>query len=578
MKHGAEVLPNGRTRFSLWAPDASRVALELGNGHAHELQRGEHGWFVTEAPCPAGSSYRFRLDGELLVADPASRAQAGGVEAESLVVDHSAYRWKTPDWRGRPWHETVLYELHVGLFGGFEPLREFLPSLAELGVTAIELMPVNAFPGQRNWGYDGVLPYAPASAYGSPESLKQLIDHAHALGLMVFVDVVYNHFGPQGNYLGRYASRFFHKDQTTPWGSAIDFGAPEVREYFIGNAEMWVRDYRVDGLRIDAVHAISDKEFLHELATRVRAVAEGRHLHLVLENEDNQAALLRGGFDAQWNDDLHHVLHALLTGEDEGYYIDYRDNPIELLCRCLGEGFVFQGQSDYRGRPRGEPSADLPPHAFVAFLQNHDQVGNRALGERLVTLAPKDRLRVAVALVLLAPMVPMLFMGEEWGERRPFLYFTDYQGELAAAVRDGRRNEFSRFSRFASPESAAGIPDPNHPDTFAASRPRPEHGDPEWREFYRQLLELRHAWLIPRLPGTRVESVETLGSRALSARWRLGDGSRWRIDLSLGDERQRLQPPPTEAQILFCEGQDAGCYRSGWLGAVGIALSWEAAP
>lgn len=577
LRHGAQILPGGRVRFSLWAPDAQRVEVELGGGKRHGLVAAEDGWFSAEVPAIVGQTYRYRIDNERLVADPASREQAGGVEGESRVVDAQAYRWQYPDWRGRPWHEALIYEVHVGLFDGFSALQGRLEELAALGVTAIEAMPLNAFPGRRNWGYDGVLPYAPSCAYGDPDSLRRLIDQAHGLGLMVFVDVVYNHFGPQGNYLGRYASAFFRTDRQTPWGPAIDFRRPAVREFFIGNAEMWVREYRVDGLRIDAAHAIRDKDFLLDLATRARQAAEGRELHLILENENNEASLLQTGtgFDAQWNDDLHHCLHVLLTGEDEAYYVDYAHQPIDQLCRCLREGFAFQGETDYRGIARGEPSGELSPLAFVAFLQNHDQVGNRALGERLTTLAHDERLRAASALVLLSPMVPMLFMGEEWGERQPFLYFTDYQGELARAVTEGRREEFKRFSRFSSPGAAAWIPDPNDYQTFMASRPRPAQGDETWRSHYRELLELRQRWLTPHLPGAHALEAQPLGERALSARWRLGDGSLWRIDLNLGADDIGIEPPGEGARLLFCCGQGAAHYRHGWLGAAALVASLE---
>jgi maltooligosyltrehalose trehalohydrolase len=581
-QHGAQVLPGGRVRFSLWAPDAQRVEVELGGGKRHDLGRLEDGWFSAEVPAIVGQTYRYRIDHEWLVADPASRDQAGGVEGESRVVDPQAYRWLYPQWRGRPWHEAVIYEVHAGLFDGFSALQGRLEALAALGVTAIELMPLNAFPGRRNWGYDGVLPYAPSCAYGDPDTLRRLIDKAHGLGLMVFIDVVYNHFGPQGNYLARYASAFFRADQQTPWGPAIDFRQPAVREFFIGNAEMWVREYRVDGLRIDAAHAIADTSFLRELAGRARQAAEDRELHLILENENNAASLLQPdvqgsgqGFDAQWNDDLHHCLHVLLTGENEAYYLDYSHQPIEQLCRCLREGFAFQGETDYRGVARGEPSGELSPQAFVAFLQNHDQVGNRALGERLTTLAHTDRLRAANALVLLSPMVPMLFMGEEWGEQQPFLFFTDYQGELARAVSEGRREEFRGFSRFSSPGAAAWIPDPNDYQTFIASRPRPEQGDDTWRAHCRELLELRQRWLIPHLPGSRALEAQPLGERALSAKWRLGDGSLWRIDLNLGADDIAVEPPGEAAQVLFCCGQSVAHYRHGWLGAAALVASLE---
>ncbi|RRW38150.1 malto-oligosyltrehalose trehalohydrolase, partial [Stutzerimonas stutzeri] len=441
--HGPELLDDGTTRFRIWAPDAQNVSLIVVGAQTLPMTANEDGWYSIDAPYGAGTLYRFLIDDELQVPDPASRAQAGDVHAPSLVVDTSSnYLWRNPNWLGRPWEETVLYEMHVGLYGGFAAMEQHLADLAELGVTAIELMPIAEFPGDRNWGYDGVLPYAPEAAYGSPEELKHLIDTAHGLGLMVFLDVVYNHFGPDGNYLGRYAKHFFRHDQQTPWGDGIDFRRREVRDFFIDNTLMWLLDYRFDGLRFDAVHAIPDRSFLTELAERVHASVEpGRHVHLVLENEDNRASLLTAGFTAQWNDDGHNVLHALLTDESQGYYADYHQDATTKLARFLGEGFIYQGQSNRRGEARGEPSGHLPPTSFVLFLQNHDQTGNRAFGERLVSLADADALRAATAVLLLSPMVPLLFMGEEWGARQPFLFFTSHHGELADAVREGRRNE-----------------------------------------------------------------------------------------------------------------------------------------
>ena len=436
-RHGPAILDSRTTRFRLWAPDAQKVSLSVVGAQTLPMSAEKDGWYSIDAPYGAGTLYRFLIDDELEVPDPASRAQAGDVHAPSVVVDHAGYRWRNAEWRGRPWHETVLYELHAGLYGGFAAVEQHLAGLVELGVTAIELMPIAEFPGDRNWGYDGVLPYAPEAAYGSPEELKHLVDTAHGLGLMVFLDVVYNHFGPDGNYLGRYARHFFRHDQQTPWGEAIDFRRCEVRDFFIDNALMWLLDYRFDGLRLDAVHAIPDRSFLTELAERVHATVEpGRHVHLVLENEDNRASLLTQGFTAQWNDDGHNVLHCLLTGENQGYYADYHRDATGKLARFLGEGFIYQGQNNRRGESRGEPSAHLPPTAFVLFLQNHDQTGNRAFGERLVSLADAEALRAATAVLLLSPMVPLLFMGEEWGARQPFLFFTSHHGELADAVRE----------------------------------------------------------------------------------------------------------------------------------------------
>ena len=546
-RHGARLLPDGGVQFSLWAPDAVRVDVELDDGTRQSLQRQEDGWFTALLRCPVGTAYHYWIDGQLRVPDPASRGQKDDVSGPSRVVDLAAYAWEHPDWNGRPWHEAVFSELHVGLLGGFAGVISRLPALAEMGITAIELMPLGEFPGGRNWGYDGVLPFAPEACYGAPEGLQRLVDQAHGLGLMVFVDVVYNHFGPEGNYLHQYAKAFFREDQHTPWGAGIDFRRPAVRDFFIENALMWLLDYRVDGLRLDAVHAIPDQDFLIELARRARAaVPAARKIHLVVENEANSVELLESGFTAQWNDDAHNVLHALLTDEQEGYYADYCQQRTEKLARCLGEGFVFQGEADRRGHVRGQPSGHLSPTQFVLFLQNHDQVGNRALGERLVSLAPRQTLEVTVALQLLCPMIPLLFMGEERGSTQPFLFFTDYHDELGRAVREGRQREFAAFSAFAGVQ----VPDPNALDTFERSRPG-ESAEGHWQDFYRQLLHLRHQHLAPRLQGTRQAGVQILQDKALSAAWRLGDGSRLRIDLNFGDRPAQADPLPPGARTLF---------------------------
>lgn len=554
-QHGAVLLEAGRTRFCLWAPDAQRVSVAVEGGASWPMQAEEAGWFRCELACGAGTRYRYCIDGELCVPDPASRAQAGDVHAPSLVVDPQAYHWQHPDWRGRPWHEAVIYELHVGAMGGYAAIGERLADLAELGITAIELMPLAEFPGARNWGYDGVLPYAPEASYGSPAALKQLIDQAHGHGLMVFLDVVYNHFGPDGNFLGHYAKAFFRHDLPTPWGDAIDFRRPQVRDFFIDSALQWLQEYRFDGLRLDAVHAIDDKSFLHELAARVRAaLAPQRHVHLVLENEDNSASLLAQGFTAQWNDDGHNALHVLLTGETQGYYADFCHSPTHKLARCLAEGFVFQGELNRHGEPRGEPSGHLPPSAFVLFLQNHDQIGNRAFGERLIELADAEALRAATCLLLLSPMIPLLFMGEEMAVRQPFLYFTSHTDALGDAVRIGRRAEFAAFPAFADASSRERIPAPNAEATFAASRPdfgcADQPGHAEWRALYRQLLSLRQREIVPRLPGARALGAEVLAEAAVSARWRLGDGQVLRIELNLAEHAVPLAAEPP-GRLLF---------------------------
>ena len=534
--HGALVEDGQRTRFALWAPDARNVELEL-DGSTFAMAPEADGWFRLQRRCPPGSLYRYRIDGELSVPDPASRSQPQGVHGPSQVIAAQRYRWRHDDWRGRPWSEAVIQELHVGLLGGYAGVMNELPRLAELGITAIELMPIGEFPGERNWGYDGVLPFAPQHSYGSPEQLQALIDQAHGLGLMVLLDVVYNHFGPDGNFLHHYASEFFREDRQTPWGAAIDFRRTEVRDFFIENALMWLNDYRFDGLRLDAVHAIDDPDFLRALSGAVRQhCAADRHCWLVLENEFNQAHLLGADFDAQWNDDGHNTLHVLLTGEEEGYYADFRQQPAQRLARSLSEGFVYQGEADRHGRPRGEPSGHLPPSAFVLFLQNHDQTGNRAFGERLSTLCEPRALRAATTLLLLSPMIPLLFMGDEWASEQPFLFFTDHHDELADAVREGRRAEFQGFAAFTEPERREQIPDPNALQTFIDSRPRRNSHSAAWEDFYRQLLALRRRHIVPHLDGARALGTQVLGDKALSAHWQLGDGSELRIDLNLGPE------------------------------------------
>src|SRR3954471_13155052 len=430
----------------------------------------------------AGSLYRFQIDDKAEVPDPASRFQPQDVQGPSEVVDPTAFQWRDENWRGRPWEEAVFYELHVGTFspeGTFRGVEQKLDYLRDLGVTAVELMPLADFSGARNWGYDGVLPFAPDSAYGRPEDLKQLVQSAHAKGLMIFLDVVYNHFGPEGNYLHLYAPQFFTKRHSTPWGEAINFDGPDsrvVRDFFIHNALYWIEEYRFDGLRLDAVHAIADDSPKHIVTEIAEAIARGpgreRQVHLVLENDANAARLLGPGrATAQWNDDAHHALHVIATGEREGYYRDYADAPLRHLGRVLAEGFAYQGEgSRHQGKNRGERSGHLPLTSFIPFLQNHDQVGNRAMGDRLACLAPPERLRLARAAMLLAPSVPMLFMGEEYGEISPFLYFCDFHGELADAVREGRRREFSSFPQFADESARAAIPDPNSERTFLDSK------------------------------------------------------------------------------------------------------------
>jgi maltooligosyltrehalose trehalohydrolase len=533
------------TRFRLWAPGAEAIILEIEGQEASRMKLLPAGWHETEAPAGAGARYRFRLPDGTLVPDPASRFQPDDVHGPSLVTASDAYSWQNDSWRGRPWQEAVIYELHAGLLGGYSGIKKHLPALVEVGITAIELMPIAEFSGSRNWGYDGVLPFAPEGSYGTPGELKALIDEAHALGLMVFLDVVYNHFGPDGNWMPSFAPSFFRDDLHTPWGAGIDFRRDEVRRFFIENALYWLGEFRFDGLRLDAVHAISEPGWLGELADAVRTGFPDRYIHLILENEGNVAEHLRGQIDAQWNDDFHNVIHVLLTGETHAYYEDFADRPAEKLARALSQGFIYQGEPSrhHDGEPRGTPSADLPPTAFISFLQNHDQIGNRALGDRLTQLADPDALRAATALLLLSPQIPLIFMGDELGATTPFLFFTDFHGELADAVREGRRKEFAKFPSFSDPEQRKAIPDPNARSTFDACRldfDAPEAA--QWRALYHDLLALRHRRIVPSLGETRSIGATVLSDRAVAARWRLNAGEILTLACNLGN-----QPVPVDA-------------------------------
>ncbi len=602
MPFGAAVCQDGSIRFRLWAPKAGRVDVCFENGRIQNLPliSLEGGWFeLTTLEASVGTQYRFQIDGGIKVPDPASRFQPQDVQGPSEVVDPGVFDWQDRQWVGRPWEEAILYELHVGTFtpeGSFRGVEEKLDYLRDLGITAIELMPIADFPGARNWGYDGVLLYAPDSSYGRPEDLKQLIQSAHKKGLMVFLDVVYNHFGPEGNYLHEYAPQFFSSRHQTAWGDGINFDGPDsrvVRDFFIHNALYWLEEYRFDGLRLDAVHAIADDsipDILTELAQTIRLrLGNERFVHLILENERNGARYLRREgkngkrlYDAQWNDDLHHAVHVLLTRESDGYYSDYVRQPITRLCRCLKEGFAYQGEySEYHGANRGEPSAELPPSAFVSFLQNHDQVGNRAFGERILQLAPLQKVRAAMEILLLAPSPPMLFMGEEFAATTPFLYFCDFHGELARAVREGRRNEFARFAKFNSLETRDQIPDPNAEQTFLQSKldwenlQRERHS--RWLTRYQQLLSIRQRLIIPlikRISGARVQFCDE-ESRAFAIEWLCHDGSRLGLCANLSDQTLMLPPSCSGVAIYRSSPEIATGFPSGVLPP--WSVSWSLA-
>jgi len=578
MPFGAALQADGSVRFALWAPEQEAVVLELAGVGEFAMEVDEAGWHrhVLDRGALTPLRYRFRFAGGLAAPDPASRSNPDDVHGHSAVVDPKAHDWRDDEWRGRPWHEAVVYELHLGTFtpeGTFAAAAGHLPELASLGVTAVELMPVADFPGRRSWGYDGVLPFAPDAAYGTPEDLKRLVETAHGLGLMVLLDVVYNHFGPDGNYLHAYCPSFFDSRQPTPWGAGIAFSNRTVRDFFVHNALYWIEEYHLDGLRLDAVHAMRDDSPEHIATEIAQALREGpgraRHVHLVLENDANQASLLGPGrATAQWNDDLHHAAHVIASGESDGYYADYADAPLQRLGRALAQGFAYQGDaSAFRGgERRGQPSSHLPPTAFVSSLQTHDQVGNRAFGDRLGRLADAPVLDALYACLLLSPHVPMLFMGEEFDASTPFLFFCDFEAELAAAVTRGRREEFARFAAFSSPEARERIPDPNAAATFEASKLRWDEAGAgrhaQRRALVRELLALRHRHLVPRLDGALQGGRFDAAGPVLRVEWTLADGARWHLLAHFGDEPVAVQAPPP-GQTIHRLGFDGSTARRG---------------
>jgi maltooligosyltrehalose trehalohydrolase len=551
------------TTFSVWAAHARRVEL-VGEGRRVEMQPRPGGWWsIDVSGARPDATYAFSLDGTEPLPDPRSPWQPSGVHGPSRGVDHLAFAWSDAQWQPPPLGAAVIYELHVGTFtpaGRLEAAIARLDHLVDLGVTHVELMPVAEFPGMRGWGYDGVDIWAPHRGYGGPTGLKQLVDACHARGLAVLLDVVYNHLGPSGNYLARFGP-YFTDRYATPWGQAVNFDGPgsdEVRRFFCDNAIMWLRDYHLDGLRIDAVHAIVDTSalpFLEQLAGEVRQLETrlGRRLVLIAESDLNDPRIVRppaaGGFglDAQWNEDFHHALHVALTGERQGYYADFRG--LGDLARTLQAGFVYDGRySAHRGRRHGRPAAGVGGHQFVGFLQNHDQVGNRARGERMSHIVSQDRLKVGAALVLTAPFVPLLFQGEEWGASTPFQYFTDHgDPELGRAVREGRRREFAAFGW-----DPLDVPDPQDPATFQRSKlewseiAKPPHR--EILEWYRALIQLRRAE--PDLADGRLDRVRAAADEA--AGWIMVERGAITVACNLGDQRRSLRlSPDRPRQVLL---------------------------
>jgi 1,4-alpha-glucan branching enzyme/maltooligosyltrehalose trehalohydrolase len=577
--------------FRLWAPLVEAVSLKVEGAEPHPMEQTKDGWFRCHvAGAGPGSLYKFVLPDGSEVPDCASRFQPRDVHGPSEVVDLRAFQWETRAWVGRPWEECVIYELHIGSFtaeGTFRSAIERLDHLAELGVSAIQVMPISDFPGRYNWGYDGVLPYAPDSTYGRPEDLMALVDAAHARGISVFLDVVYNHFGPDGNYLPAYAP-LFTKHHKTPWGNGINYdgdASTAVREFVIQNALYWIKEFRLDGLRLDAVHAIKDdsqEHLLHELARRVREASGARHVHLIVENEDNDSDLLRRDgqgrihqFTAQWNDDVHHVLHIAATGEIFGYYKDYADDG-DKVGRALAEGFVFQGEHmPYRGASRGKSSVDLPPTAFISFIQNHDQIGNRAVGDRMTTYRPLEPIKAVTAVYLLSPQIPMLFMGEEWGAREPFPYFCDFDEELNEKVRIGRREELSRLPGFDDDD----LMDPTAQSTFEAAKL-------DWRGlhnaaaahmlvFYKTLLNLRHRRIVPLLKGAPGGSGRfRREGNVIAVEWRLAKGANLHLQANLSNEPGKITPLSGVEQI-FTLGSSASRTLAPWsvISSISIAHS-----
>ena len=556
MPFGARLLSSGGADFSLWAPAARQVQLWCQASidqaeHTVPATSSDNGWWrAHSADAKAGTRYRWVIDGEMSVPDPASRSNPQGPHEPSVVTDPGAYQWKNP-WAGRPWEQLVFYELHVGSFtpeGTYESALRKLPELAALGFTAVELMPLSTFGGQWGWGYDGVLPFAPHPAYGTPDELKRFVDEAHALGLCVFIDVVYNHFGPDGNYLHAYAPGFFSTRHSSPWGAAINFdqaGSDVVRQFFIENALYWVEEFNMDGLRLDAVHAIADDsrpDVLEELSTRVRelASASNREVHLVLENERNQSARLArthqtGRYDGQWNDDFHHAVHVALTAESNGYYAKFSGEPLALLARVLTHGFAF---NDGASTPGGAP---VPLGCMINFIGNHDQIGNRAFGERLGQLAPAPAVELALVLSLLTPATPMVFMGDEFAATTPFLYFANWQGELSEAVRQGRMREFGHAA-----DSKTPLPDPCNAATRLASQLQWDESATQVGQARRALLQAvlraRRSSLEPRARFLRNEghTAEFVGASGMRVTWHYDDDTAVQLEMNFG-------PTPVDA-------------------------------
>ncbi|EKP26854.1 Malto-oligosyltrehalose trehalohydrolase [Klebsiella michiganensis] len=572
-KHwGAEFIAADTVRFRVWAEGQKTMTLSLKTRDI-AMEAAGGGWFqIDVSGVKHGDEYMLLLADGRRIPDPATRAQRDDVNGPSVVIDPRLFQPVNRVWKGRPWEETVIYELHPGTFtpeGTFLAAIDKLPYLAELGITQVEIMPVAQFGGSRGWGYDGVLLYvSPHAAYGAPGDFHAFIDAAHGLGLSVVLDIVLNHFGPEGNYLSLLSPGFFHQNRMTPWGNAIAYETEAVRQYITEAPLFWLTEYHLDGLRFDAIDQIEDRSARHvliEIAENIRKAIPDRHIHLTTEDsrnviflhprdEDGQTPL----FTAEWNDDFHNAAHVFATGETHAYYQDFAHQPASKLARALAEGFVYQGElSAQTGKPRGVACAAQPPQFFVDFIQNHDQTGNRAQGERLISLAGAGKTRVLLAALLLSPHIPLLFMGEEFGESNPFLFFTDFQGSLAKAVREGRAKEFAGHAGHDKP-----VPDPNDPLTFIRSKldwqkAASEEGK-SWLRFTRNLILLRHRYIVPLLAeGGGVEGkILHTEPQALAVSWQFAGGT-LSVALNIGEEPLALPEIPGEVIFSWPEQQEA---------------------
>jgi malto-oligosyltrehalose trehalohydrolase len=575
MPFGAELLLDGSVRFRVWAPEAAFLHLALeGSAERMPMARVDGGWHeLVTAAATAGSLYRFVLPNGMQVPDPASRFQPRDVNGPSEVIDPAAYRWRSVAWKGCPWEEVVLYEMHMGTFtpeGTFLSAIERLEHLAALGVTGIEIMSIGDFPGRWDWGYDGVLLYAPDSSYGRPEDLKAFVDAAHEHGMMVLLDVVYNHFGPEGNYIPQYFPDIVTNAYETPWGQALNFDAKHsnrTREFVIHNALYWVEEFQMDGLRLDAVHAILDSSSNHildELAHAVKLVAGGREIHLILESDDRvwhhlgrDAELQPLSSTAQWNHDMQKLVAlALTSGRPDD--LDYADTI--LLGKALVEGFT--SGPHHQNAPEEVAELSVSAAGFISFLQSHDVIGNRIAGERITQLAPPEVVRAIASVYLLAPQIPMLFMGEEWGASTPFPYFCDFTGELASAVRRGRLEQFATPEQRADPQFLATVCDPVAESTFLSAKlqwgERLSGTHATWLDWYRGILETRRKNIVPLFPllNAAPGQYDVPGPRQIAVQWKIGGGG-LRMRANLSDQPSALLPRGS-GRTIWLEGRESG--------------------